>query len=141
MEEMYFGPIMKKISEEIDRKVNIEIKKYNLTLTQARIILFLARKEGKTVTQKELEDFLQVSHPTTVTIVKSMEAKQMVKTSFDDADRRMKKVKLIWGNETIYSELEQNAENMELQLLAGFSEEEKELFYAFLSRAYKNAVT
>lgn len=140
MKEMYLGPIMKKICEEIDRKVNIEIKKYNLTLTQARIILFLARNEGKTATQKELEDFLQVSHPTTVTIVKSMETKKMVKTSFDDADRRMKKVKLIWGNETIYSDLEQNAENMELQLLAGFSEEEKELFYAFLSRAYKNAV-
>lgn len=140
MEQMYLGPIMKKISEEIDRKVNIGIKKYNLTLAQARIILFLAKREGKTVTQKELEDFLQVSHPTTVTIVKSMESKKMVKTSFDDADRRMKKVELIWGNETIYSELEQNAEDMEIRLLAGFSEEEKELFYSFLGRAYKNVV-
>lgn len=140
MEQMYLGPIMKKISEEIDRKVNIGIKKYNLTLAQARIILFLAKREGKTVTQKELEDFLQVSHPTTVTIVKSMESKEMVKTSFDDADRRMKKVELIWGNETIYSELEQNAEDMEIRLLAGFSEEEKELFYSFLGRAYKNVV-
>ena len=140
MKEKYFGPTMKKISEEMDRKANMEIKKYNLTLTQARVILFLARNEGNATTQKELEDFLQVSHPTTVTIVKSMEAKRMVKTSFDDADRRMKKVKLIWGNETIYSELEQNAENMERRLLAGFTEEEKELFYAFLSRAYVNAV-
>lgn len=141
MEEKYFGPIMKKISEEMDRRANMEIKKYNLTLTQARVILFLARNEAKAVTQKELENFLQVSHPTTVTIVKSMEAKKMLKTSFDDADRRMKNVKLIWGNETIYRELERNAEHMEHKLLAGFSEEEKELFYAFLSRAYRNAVT
>ena len=140
MKEKYFGPTMKKISEELDRKANMEIKKYNLTLTQARVILFLSRNEGNSATQKELEDFLQVSHPTTVTIIKSMEAKKMVKTSFDDTDKRMKNVKLIWGNETIYSELEQNAENMERKLLAGFSEEEKELFYAFLSRAYVNAV-
>ena len=119
----------------------MEIKKYNLTLTQTRIILFLAGKEAKTVTQKELENFLRVSHPTTVTIVKSMEAKKIVKTSFDDADRRMKNVKLIWGDEAIYSELERNAENMERKLLAGFSEEEKELFYIFLRRAYRNAVT
>lgn len=90
MEEKYFGPIMKKINEELDRKANMQIKKYNLTLTQARVIIFLAKHEGKMVTQKELEDYLQVSHPTTVTIVKSMEAKKMVKTSFDDADRRMK---------------------------------------------------
>lgn len=141
MEEKYFGPIMKKISEELDRKVNMQIKKYNLTLTQARVIIFLAKNVGKMVTQKELEDYLQVSHPTTVTIVKSMEAKKMVKTFFDDADRRMKNVKLIWGNETIYSELEENAEKMELKLLAGFSEKEKEQFYAFLCKAYDNAMT
>ena len=141
MEEKFFGPMMKKISEEMDRTANIEIKKYNLTLTQARVILFLARNERNTATQKELEDFLHVSHPTTVTIVKSMETKKMLKTSFDDADRRMKNVKLIWGDETIYSELEQNAKHMEQKLLAGFSEEEKELFYTFLNRAYKNAVT
>lgn len=141
MEEKYFGPIMKKISEELDRRANMEIRKYNLTLTQARVILFLARNEAKTVTQKELENFLQVSHPTTVTIVKSMEAKKMLKTSFDDNDRRMKNVRLIWGNESIYNELGQNAERMEHKLLAGFSEEEKELFYTFLNRAYKNAVT
>lgn len=141
MEEKYFGPLMKKISEEMDRRANMEIKKYNLTLTQTRIILFLEGKEAKTVTQKELENFLRVSHPTTVTIVKSMEAKKIVKTSLDDADRRMKNVKLIWGDEAIYSELERNAENMERKLLAGFSEEEKELFYIFLRRAYRNAVT
>lgn len=141
MEEKYFGPIMKKISEELDRKANMQIKKYSLTLTQARVIIFLAKNEGKIVTQKELEDYLQVSHPTTVTIVKSMEAKKMVKTFFDDADRRMKNVKLIWGNETLYSELEENAENMERKLLAGFSEKEKEQFYTFLCKAYDNAMT
>lgn len=141
MEKEHFGPIMKKISEEIDRRVTMEIKKYRLTLTQARVILFLTRSEEKTATQKELEDHLQVSHPTTVTIVKSMEAKKMVRTFFSDDDKRMKNVKLIWGNETIYRELEQNAEDMESKLLAGFTEEEKELFYLFLSRVYKNAVT
>lgn len=141
MDEMYFGPMMKKISEELDRKANMQIKKYNLTLTQARVIIFLVKNEGKMVTQKELEDFLQVSHPTTVTIVKSMEAKKMLKTSLDDADRRMKNIELIWGNEEIYQELVENAMNMEQKLLAGFSEKEKGQFYAFLCRAYDNAMT
>lgn len=141
MDEKYFGPMMKKISEELDRKANMQIKKYNLTLTQARVIIFLVKNEGKMVTQKELEDFLQVSHPTTVTIVKSMEAKKMVKTSLDDADRRMKNIELIWGNEEIYQELVENAMNMEQKLLTGFSEKEKEQFYAFLCKAYDNAMT
>lgn len=140
MEEKYFGPLMKKISEELDRKATMQIKKYNLTLTQARVIIFLVKKEEKMATQKELEDFLHVSHPTTVTIVRSMEAKKMVSTSFDDRDRRMKNVKLIWGNEEIYRELEENAENMEQKLVSGFLEEEKQQFYKFLLKAYENAV-
>lgn len=140
MDEKYFGPMMKKISEELDRKANMQIKKYNLTLTQARVIIFLVKNQEKTVTQKELEDFLQVSHPTTVTIVKSMEAKKMIKTSLDDVDRRMKNIELIWGNEEIYQELTENANNMEKKLLAEFSEDEKEQFYTFLCKAYNNAM-
>ncbi|MGN0483073.1 MAG: MarR family winged helix-turn-helix transcriptional regulator [Lachnospiraceae bacterium] len=141
MQEKYFGPMIKKMNEELERRVNEEIKQYHLTLTQAKVILFLAKCSEQKATQKELEAYLQVSHPTTVTIVKSMEAKKMVETSFDDADRRMKNVKLVWGNETIYKELEQNAENMEKRLLNGFSDEEKEQFYSFLNRAYRNVLT
>ena len=141
MQEKYFGPMIKKMNEELERRVNEEIKQYHLTLTQAKVILFLAKCSEQKATQKELEAYLQVSHPTTVTIVKSMEAKKMVETSFDDADRRMKNVKLVWGNETIYKELEQNAENMEKRLLNGFSDKEKEQFYSFLNRAYRNVLT
>ena len=141
MQDNYYGPIMKKISEEIERRANEKIKKYHLTLTQGKIILFLSEYPEKKATQKELEDYLQVSHPTTLTIVKSMEAKKMVETFFDDEDRRMKNVKLIWGNEEIYNELRENAENMEKKLLSGFTEKEKEQFLSFLNRAYKNSVT
>ncbi|MGN0155035.1 MAG: MarR family winged helix-turn-helix transcriptional regulator [Lachnospiraceae bacterium] len=138
MQENYFGPTMKKISEEMERRANGEIKKYRLTLTQARVILFLSGCADKTATQKELEDYLQVSHPTTVTIIKSMESKNIVETFPDDEDRRMKNVKLVWGNEEIYQELHQNAGNMEVKLLEGFTKEEKEQFLSFLDRALKN---
>lgn len=132
--------MMKKISEEMERKVNEEIKKYQLTLTQAKVVLFLSETPEKKATQKELENFLQVSHPTTVTIVKSMQLKGMIETSFDEEDRRMKILKLIWGNEQVYKELSQNAGQMEIGLLKGFSEEEKEQFLGYMKRVYKNTV-
>lgn len=140
MNEICCGPMMKKISEQMERKANENIKKYRLTLTQGKVILFLADCPDNTATQKELEDYLQVSHPTTVTIVKSMETKGMIQTSLDDADRRRKNVKLIWGNEEIYRELRENAENLEQGLLMGFSQEEQEQFFSFLKRAYHNAI-
>lgn len=141
MQNIYIGPMMKKISEEMERKANEELKKYRLTLTQGKIILFLSERPDKKATQKDLEDYLHVSHPTTVTIVKSMESKGMIETFPDDQDRRMKNVHLIWGNEEIYQELRENAESLGTKLMEGFSDAEKELFSSFLERAYKNATT
>ncbi|MGN1131318.1 MAG: MarR family winged helix-turn-helix transcriptional regulator [Ruminococcus sp.] len=140
MKEDYCVPIMKKTCEEMERRANEGVKKYRLTLTQAQVTLFLSEKPEKTATQKELENFLQVSHPTTVTIVKSMESKKMVKTSFDEEDRRMKNVELTWGDEDLYEKLRENVDEMEQKLLTGFSEEEKSQFLSFLNRAYKNSM-
>ena len=141
MQTIYIGPMMKKISEEMERKANEELKNYRLTLTQGKIILFLSEHPDKKATQKELEEYLQVSHPTTVTIVKSMEAKKMIETFTDEEDRRMKNVRLIWENEELYQILRENAKNLDVQLMEGFSDEEKEQFSSFLNRAYKNATT
>lgn len=135
---IYAGPIMKKISEEIEKQVNEEVKKYQLTLTQIRVILFLSEQSARCATQKQLEDFLQVSHPTTVTIINSMQAKKIVKCEVSEENRRMKLVYLIWGNEALYKEISVSAENMEQKLLQGFSEEEQKIFHEFLTRAYQN---
>lgn len=140
MKKQFVGPMMKKISEEIERQVNEEIKDYNLTLTQAKVVGLLSECEDKMTTQKELEDFLQVSHPTTVIIVKSMVSKHMLETFLDEQDRRMKKVKLIWGNEEIYEKLADNADHIEDKLLNGFTEKEKESFLYFMKKAYQNVV-
>ncbi len=130
--------MMKKIAEEFERQINEEVKKYHLTLTQSRVILFLARRENQTATQKELEDWLQVSHPTTVTIVKSMQEKQMLETYTSAEDKRMKLLKLTWGNDEIYRELGTHADSMEKQLLNGFSEAEIAMFMEFINKASRN---
>lgn len=140
MSKILIGPMMKKINEEIERQVNLKIKQYNLTMTQAKIILFLSKSENYTVTQKQLEDFLNVSHPTTVTIVKSLEAKQMIKTAVDDSDRRMKLITLTQTDEMMEKDLKENADQIEQKLLNGFSKEDRELFYQFMQKAYENIV-
>lgn len=134
----YFGPMMKKIAEEQERKANRQIKKYRLTLTQAKIIIFLYKNENMTTTQKELEDYLSVSHPTTVTIVKSMQLKGFIECYTDINDKRMKIIKLIWGDEQIYKELYENAKNIEKNMLKGFSKSETEQLSLYLNRIYKN---
>ena len=132
------GPLMKCISERQEWLVNQELKPYGLTNAQARVILYLNRKEGKCCPQKEIEALLDISHPTVVSIVKSMERKGKVEVLVYPSDRRIKIVHLIWGDEALFQKLEKSAEEMEEKLLNGFSKEERELFTDFLKRAYKN---
>ncbi|MGI6106845.1 MAG: MarR family winged helix-turn-helix transcriptional regulator [Lachnospiraceae bacterium] len=138
-QETSIGPMMKKISERVETAVNEHVKRYHLTLSQAKIILFLANREGKSATQKDIENFLQVSHPTTVTIVNSMAAKGMIAVKGDPHDRRMKVIELTWGDENVYEELRQNAASMETALLKGFTPEEKDAVLGYLRRIYENS--
>lgn len=132
------GPMIKKIDESIERRVNEEMKPYHLTRIQAVVVMYLHARDNQTATQKELETYLAVSHPTTVTILKSMEKKGMVRFEQDQKDRRMKNVTLIWQDEEMIHALEANAKAMEARLLKGFSEGEKALFREFCERAEKN---
>ncbi len=138
MQDNYIGPMMKKISEEFEREINEEIKKYNITLTQSKVVLFLASSKDHTRTQKELEDWLQVSHPTTVTIVKSMQDKGIIDTYTDAKDKRMKNIKLTWGNDKVYADLVDRANQKETKLLDGFSETEVNQFREYMTRACRN---
>lgn len=136
--DTYIIPTIKKIFEEIERQINLDLKKYQITLTQARIILYLHHKENKSSTQKEIELFLNVSHPTTVTIIKSMESKGIVKCNFNSDDKRMKIVELKWLNHEFIDNFFTNAKNMEIKILQGFSYQERDLFKSFLQRVIKN---
>lgn len=134
----YIGPLLKRIAEEQERAVNLELQEYKLTQNQARIILHLSDQEGGSCTQKDIETLLEVSHSTAVGIITSMERKRMVECFPSPSDRRMKIVRLIWGHSELYDELRANAEQMEEKVLQGFSEEERANFKAFLTRAYEN---
>ncbi len=132
------GLMMKKISERIEKHVNQKVKKHSLTLTQARVIGYLVHKEFHSATQKELEDSFEVSHPTIVTILGSMQSKGLVECRFDAKDKRTKMVYLAWGDDALYEEIKAGVNAIETQLLRGFSEEESAQFENFLERAYKN---
>ena len=140
MRENRMGLLIKKISEHIEKQVNFEVKKYNLTMTQVRVIVFLFRKEGRVATQKEIELFMEVAHPTIVSIISSLEKKGFVRCCFDENDHRMKNVYLIWGgNVEIYQEMRQTMFSISDQLVQDFTEDEKKAFARFLESAYTNS--
>ncbi len=72
---------IKYISDKVRQKADNNLKDHNLTLSQVRVLRFLTCVGGS-CSQKEIEDYLQVSHPTVVGIVSRMEQSGFLQTCF-----------------------------------------------------------
>lgn len=136
MQKRDVGYLIKNISDKLKVKADAELKQYNLTLTQSRVFAYLGRRGGQ-ATQKEIEVFLEVSHPTVVGIVSRMEQNGYV-TSWPSEDGRNKNVKLTSQAEAIGTEMEQRILAKEQALLAPLSLEDQERLREMLLAIWKN---
>ena len=89
----HIGYFFKRIDNRLKSNADAELGKHGLTFAQSRIIRFLAERGGQT-TQKEIEDYAHVSHPTIVGIVTRMEQSGFLSTCTDPSDKRNKVVRL-----------------------------------------------
>ena len=131
------GYLIKNINDKLKVKADADLKRYNLTLTQSRVFGFLKNNGGQ-ATQKEIEVFLEVSHPTVVGIVSRMEQNGYVTSFVDGNDKRNKIVKLTEQAEILEMNMEQNILATEKKLLASLSEEDIAHLREMLLVIYKN---
>ena len=131
------GYLIKNINDKLKVKADADLKRYNLTLTQSRVFGFLKNNGGQ-ATQKEIEVFLEVSHPTVVGIVSRMEQNGYVTSFVDGNDKRNKIVKLTEQAEILEMNMEQNILSTEKKLLASLSEEDIAHLREMLLVIYKN---
>ena len=89
MEQYPIGCLLKMITDKIKMRADANLAQHDLTLTQSRVLGYLARNGG-TATQKEIEGFLQVSHPTVAGVIGRMEQKGFVSCRPDPSDKRSK---------------------------------------------------
>lgn len=131
------GYLIKNINDKLKVKADADLKRYNLTFTQSRVFAFLQEKGGQ-ATQKEIELFLDVAHPTVVGIVSRMEQNGYVTTYFDSKDKRNKNVKLTKQAEEIGFDLEKGMLENEKNLLAPLTIEDVEHLKKSLELIYRN---
>lgn len=131
------GYLLKNITDKLKGKADADLKRYNLTFTQSQILAFLHDNSGQ-ATQKEIEMFLKVSHPTVVGVVSRMEQNGYVTCWFDAQDRRNKIVQLTRQAEEIGNEMNQNINQNEKLLLASLSDDEVQQLQRMLAILYNN---
>ena len=118
------GYLIKSINDKLAARADAELKQFNLTMSQCRVFLYLSSRGGQ-ATQKEIETFLDVAHPTVVGLVSRMEQNGYV-TCWPCEDGRNKYVKLTPQAEAIDKDMQENMHANEEMLLAPLSPEERE---------------
>lgn len=137
MQKKDVGYLIKNINDKLKAKADADLKHYNLTFAQSRVLAFLYKKGGS-ATQKEIEVFLEVSHPTVVGIVSRMEQNGHVVAWIDETDKRNKIVKLTKQAEIMGKDMEQNLYNNEREMLTSLTPIEIEQLKRMLAVIYKN---
>ena len=131
------GYLIKTINDKIKVKADADLNTYELTLSQSRVLTFLNSKDGQ-ATQKEIEEFLEVSHPTVVGIVSRMEQNGHVTTWLDSKHQRSKMVRLTAKAQTIGEELVRMVQEQESTMLEGLTQEQITELAKMLLVIYKN---
>lgn len=88
-----YGWLVKRIAHRLEQNMNNFLKPYNITIMQSWVLMFLKRTE-KCYTFKELEKQFEVSQPTMAGILARLDQKNMIITSQDEKDKRIKKVEI-----------------------------------------------
>lgn len=134
------GILIKNISNIVSTELNNNLKPYNITGVQARVLFFInsASKKGN-VFQKDIQKHLKLANPTVTGIVQRLEEKKLIERFISNNDSRYKCHVLTDEGHSIIKELADFAENtMEQRILNNFSEDEKDILTILLRRILKN---
>ena len=137
MEEKDIGYLIKNINDKLKVKADADLKHSNLTLAQSRVLAFLDRRGGQ-ATQKEIEVYLEVSHPTVVGIISRMKQNGHLRSWVDETDKRNKIVALTEQAKAWGEEMKQRISANEKMLLASLSEADIKKLKQLLLIIYNN---
>ena len=132
------GFLLKVIQENTERHANQIFKPVDLTSSQVRVLKFLRERGEAPVSQKEIEEYLHVSHPTVVGIVQRLEHKGFVRTEFSGQDKRQKYVYRTEREEELFRQMHSSQREMEHLLTGNMSEEQIRELRELLQIVYDN---
>ena len=124
-EDLDVGFLLKRISTAIVRNADQGFKP--ITLSQMRVMMYIAHQQGHACCQKDIEARFGVAHPTVVGLLKRLEAKGLVVTSMSEKDKRRKEVYLTAAGNALLDDAAVHRTAMEQQLRKGLTEDDLRL--------------
>lgn len=112
----------------------------DLGVTQARWSTMVAlHRGGEGVTQRELAELMAIENPTLVRLLDNLEEQKLIERRPCEKDRRARRLHLTPRGGQFMEQLDDRAEGLRDQLLAGISDDELETCLNVFDRVLHNA--
>lgn len=132
------GFLVKQINNIYEKDFNNQLKKLDLTSSQAEVLDFLFRCDEEEVTQRDIEKALSLKNPTVTGILKRMEEKGFVMILPSEKDKRCKNVYLTEQAFDIEKKMEAVRRKIDKNLTLGMTKREVEALQKMLNRVLYN---
>ena len=131
------GFMIKQIHDDLGRYLNQRLKSEGITSAQAEVLHVVGARAGERTTLRDVEEFLGVSHPTVVGLVRRLCEKGLLRSEQDPADGRARNLSVIAqrGESPDQGEAVLCREDM---LSEGVTKDEREQLVKLLRRVRKN---
>ena len=133
----HYGYLVKVLSGCMATSMNNALASMELTSAQGHIMGYLARRPQPPC-PRDIEETFHLSHPTVSGLLSRLEKKGFIEMRPDGADRRCKRIYILPKGKQLNETMMQTILKNEAQVVAGFSQEERDLFASLLLRAIDN---
>lgn len=133
-------PLIKMISESMERKANERLAEYNITFSQMRLLGVLYSMENKECRLKELEKHFSFSATAVAGVVNRLEAKEYVQGFVCESDKRIKCVRMLPNGEQVVCKAQSEIKEFEEELFNSFTPDEKVVLLSALTKVYEKMV-
>lgn len=131
------GYLLKLVNDKLRTKADANLLEHGLTLSQSRILRFL-EEQGGSAMQKDIEDYLGVSHPTVVGLIARMKEKGFVECSMDQKDRRNRIVTATEKAVALGEDMCKMIDENEQKMLRSLSDQQILVLESALKTIYEN---
>ena len=135
--QKHYGHLVRILHWCTDQQVTAALTEMDLTASQGPVLGYIAHRQLPPCA-RDIEEEFHLSHPTVSGLLSRLEKKGFVEFFPDEHDRRCKRIRLLPRGRECIDIIHRTITRNETRLVENFTDEEKELFFSFLTRAIHN---
>lgn len=133
----HYGRYIRMLHCRTDQAMTNALASMDLTAAQGHIMGFIFHQKTPQC-PRDIEEKFHLSHPTVSGLLSRLEKKGFIEFRPDETDRRCKRIYILPKGRELNETMHRTILETEERLVQGFTQEEKELFAGFLTRAMEN---